>query len=174
MQSWNAIFVEDKEYQLLNSSLTSIKFSNASKFDLALLMSKMEERGVPLSYTSELTEIKFTQLRNGDHGDYLNGVIRLSSDKTTQSLMDKIFVHELAHHVDCTNNITDDDSILREKKKKSKYMKDKYARKDVFEYFAVGFEVFYCGTDEEKRFMKKKNPILFSVISKLHKEHCKK
>jgi hypothetical protein len=66
------------------------------------------------------------------------------------------------------------DNIIKEKKLKVKYVNDSYARKNVGEYVAVGFEIFYCGTKKEKRSLKKHNPKLYGVISRLHRKYKRK
>jgi hypothetical protein len=132
-------------------------------------MSKMEELDVPVKYSVGLKEVLCTQLRGMDHGDYLDCRIRMSSDKKTQDIMEKVFVHELAHHVDDMHDVTSDEKLAQEKKAKAKHMPDGYAKKNVGEYLAVGFEVFYCGSVEEKRKMRAKNPVLFQTIRSLHR-----
>lgn len=169
MSSWNVLYISDREFQLLNGSQTLITLSPKSKFDVTLLMSKLEEIEFPLSYTKGLKLIHMTKLP-GTAGDYLDCRIRMSSDKLTQDIMDVVFVHEVAHHIDDIENVTDDEHLKKEKKKKAKFMPDGYAKKNVGEYFATGFEVFYCGTKKEKSNMRKKNPRLFSTISALHKK----
>jgi hypothetical protein len=49
-------------------------------------------------------------------------------------------------------------------------MPDGYAKKDVGEYLACGFEVFYCGAKKVKDKMKKMNPHLYRTIKVLDRE----
>lgn len=172
MSSWNVSHVEKKEYELLNGSSTLVHSSPTSNPDIAWLMSKMEELEVPIAYTRELKELYFTKLPR-DAGDYFRGRIRISVRPDDWENAHRILVHELGHLIDEEEAATDDDSMKKEKKKKAKHMPDAYAKKDVCEYFAVGFEVFYCGTKEERKKMKKKNPLLFKRIKALHKKYSK-
>jgi len=169
MISWNVVYTKNKEYELLNGSSTLIKCSPKSNPDISWLMSRMEELGVPPAYSHNLEEIYFTRLV--DDGDYSNGRIRISVYSRSWVVADKILVHELAHHVDDIENLTDNDMLLKEKKKKVKYMPDGYARKNVGEYLACGFEVYYCGTEKQKKTMKKKNPVLYKTIEKIHDKY---
>jgi hypothetical protein len=129
----------------------------------------MEELGVPIAYTEDLEEIYFTKLPGGDHGDYVGGRIRMSADKKTREIMDKVFVHEIAHHMDDQEDVTSDETLNEERKLKAKHMSDTYAKKNVSEYLAVGFEVYYLGSREEKAKMKKMNPRLYKTIASLHR-----
>ena len=170
MLSWNVIWVRAKEYVLLNSDSTPVKLSPSSKPDISWLMSRMEELNVPIAYTKDLEEIYFTKLPGGVHGDYCAGRIRLAADVKTCEIMDKVFVHELAHHVDDQEDVVSDERLIKEKKLKAKYMADTYAKRSIGEYLAVGFEVYYVGTKKEKSVMKKKNPRLYKIISDLHRK----
>lgn len=131
-------------------------------------MSRMEELGVPAGYTRELEEIYFTRL-HGDAGDYFDGRIRISVDSKTWDIADKVLVHELGHHVDDMEDVTSDESLAHEKKTRGCYMPDGYARKNVGEYLACGFEIYYCGSKQDKRNLKKKNPVLYATIRRLHR-----
>lgn len=170
MGSWNVAHIKKGEYELLNDTATLISFSPKAAPDISWLLSRMEEIGVPISYTRDLKNIYFTYLKGGDHGDYCNHRIRISCDKRTREIMDKVFIHEIAHHVDDMEDITSDDMLMREKKLKGKHMADSYARKNVGEYFAVGFEVYYFGTVKEKKTMRTKNPYLYKKIQSLHRK----
>lgn len=169
MASWNVAWVKAKEYMLMNGDSTPVRLSPSSKPDVSWLMSRMEELGIPIAYTKDLEEIYFTKLPGGDHGDYCAGRIRMSADKKTCPIMDKVFVHELAHHVDDQEDVTSDEKLIQEKKRAAKYMADTYAKKNVGEYLAVGFEVYYLGTEQEKKKMRKRNPRLYRTIGDLHR-----
>ena len=170
MPSWNVEWVKAKEYVLLNGDCTPVRLSPASKPDISWLMSRMEELGVPVAYTKDLEEICFTRIPGGDHGDYLSGRIRIAGDLKTQPIMDKVFVHELAHHVDDQEDVTSDERLTKEKRRAAKHMADTYAKKNTGEYLAVGFEVYYLGTKEEKKKMRSKNPRLYRTIAELHRK----
>lgn len=161
------IHVRGNEYSLISGC--AIRSSPKSKPDIAWLMSRMEEIGVPPSYLAELDEIYFTRLRGRNHGDYWAGKIRLSVDKASWECVDRTLVHELAHHIDDMEDVTVDERLDDERKSKGQHMPDSYARRNVSEYLAVGFEVFYLGTREEKSEMKRKNPLLYRTIRNIHR-----
>lgn len=126
--------------------------------------------GVPFKYTDGLDLIYFTFLR-GLHGDYVDDRIRICANDETKKVMAKVFVHELGHHVDEQEDISGDEAIIAEKRERAKYIDDSYAKKNVVEYVAVGFETFYCGTNEEKRRLRKKNPRLYAAIRRCHRKY---
>ncbi len=130
----------------------------------------MEELEVPVAYTYDLTEIYFTRIP-GALGTYVDGVIKL---RASANDVDRTFIHELGHHVDEMEGCTLDDKLIREAKYRSRYMSDKYARKDVSEYFAVGFEVYYFGAPGERKKFRKLNPYLYRTIAKLHQRYSKR
>ena len=174
MPSWNVVHRKGREYELLNGSGTPIRLSPKAQPDISWLMARMEELGIPIAYTMNLEEIYFTFLKGRDHGDYRVGKIRISSNKETKEIMDSVFVHELAHFVDDMDDVTSNDLLIKEKKQRAKYMPDPYAKKNVGEYLAVGFEVYYLGTDEEKKRMRKSNPRLYRTIASLHHRFSRK
>lgn len=174
MYSWNVEETETGEYILLNRSRTVIRLSEHSFIDLAEILSKIEEADVPISFTDGLKEIYFTILGEYDEGrhlagDYKDGVIRISTHAISRSDIPQTFVHELAHHVDIEYDISLKKKIIEEKPKAARFMPDRYARKDISEYVACGFEVFYFGTREQRGTFRKSNPRLYNVISYLHR-----
>lgn len=173
MNSWNVIPAKesDIDFVLLNGDRTIIRFTQRAEWlDIPWLMSKMEELNVPFAYTVGLKEIYFTMLQGLD-GDYKNGLIRLSIGMGSRYTLDRTFVHELAHHVDEAEDISGRESIITEKKTSAKELVDTYARKNVCEYVAVGFEVFYCGSKKERSRLRKKNPKLYNVIRYIHRKY---
>lgn len=173
MESWNVVICDDPEgdYVLLNKSRTLIRLSERAKIDLAQLLSKMEEAGVPIRYSEEVKEIYFTHLKDSTHGDYNDGTIRLSCGHESRQIHEKTLVHELAHHIDAIENISDREHIIVEKRKKAGMLPDTYAKKNVGEYIAIGFEVYYFGSREERAKMRKRNPRLWNVIRYLHRKY---
>lgn len=170
MGSWNLGWVRAREYILLNPINTIVRYSKITTPNVNWLMSRMEELEVPVAYTYELTEIYFTNIP-GAEGDYIDGVIRLKASVDT---VDRTFVHELGHHIDEIEGCTLDDRLIREAKYRARYMSDKYARKNVAEYFAVGFEVFYFGAPGERKKFRKLNPYLYRTITKLHQRYSRR
>lgn len=129
----------------------------------------MDELGVPFGYTKGLQEIYFTRLRSLA-GDYVDRHIRISVDQRTMEIVDKVIVHELAHHLDDQVGLSQNKKLVKEKNQKGKYMPDGYARKDVGEYLACGFEIFYCGDKKTRDRMKEKNPVLYETILSVHRK----
>lgn len=174
METWNVVEM-DEGYVLLNSTATLIRLAKHVRMNVAELLDKMEELQIPLKYTSGLKEIYMTQLyRYGKHGDYLENHMRLSCGPNDKEYLPKTFVHELAHHVDDREGIRLDEAVISEYKKHWRSLGDKYARKNVGEYVAIGFEIFYCGTKGEKSRLRKKNPRLYKAIRKTHLEYLSK
>lgn len=163
---------EDPEgdFVLLNRCKTLIRFSQRARIEVVELMNRMEELNVPFGYTEDVKEIYFTVL-SGMHGDYSDGNVRLHCGHESKKIHDRTLVHELAHHIDEVEAIGDRPGLAEEKKKKARYLTDSYAKKNVTEYIAVGFEVYYCGSREEKRKMKRCNPRLFNIIRYLHRKY---
>lgn len=174
MESWNVVDCNDPEgdYVLLNKSRTIVRFSKRfPDVDILGLMSKMEESNVPFSYTEELKEIYFTLLPGKTHGDYINGRIRLSCGHASSDIQPVTLVHELAHHIDELEDISGRESVAIEKKNKANMLQDKYAQKNISEYVAIGFEVYYFGDKKARAEMKKNNPKLWNTIKNLHSKY---
>lgn len=171
---WNTIYHSDGELTLINASDTLLSFNSKSKgkVDMAALLAKLEEANVPLSYTKGVHEIQFT-LMPGLHGDYFDGKIRLSCMNQSLPIIAQTFVHELAHHVDEVEDISSSDDLMKEKKRKAKHIDDSYASKNIAEYIAVGFEVFYFGGEEERKKLRECNPKLYRTISRLHRKYSR-
>lgn len=140
------------------------------------ILSTLEEVGVPISFTDGLKEIYFTLLRGDEdykqvYGDYKDGVIRLSVDPESREELVETFVHELGHHMDERYDISARKKIVEEKKKASRLMPDSYARKDVDEYVACGFEVYYFGSRRQRGDFRRNNPKLYNAIRYLERNH---
>ncbi|MHB8407978.1 MAG: anthrax toxin lethal factor-related metalloendopeptidase [Acidiferrobacterales bacterium] len=170
-ESWNLALCGDRECFLLNKTRTLVRMSKRVRVELPKLLVEMEEHRVPFQYTEGLNEVYFTLLRDNTCGDYINDKIRLSCDSVSQELMGQTLVHELAHHVDEQEDISERDEIKAEKKARAQYMEDKYCKKNAGEYVAVGFEVYYFGSPEEKKKMEIHNPVLFKTIKGIHRKY---
>lgn len=172
---WNIGHCGKDEYTLLNGSDTLFTFNGRSrgKVDLAVLLTSLEEANVPLSYADGINEVQFTLLPLL-HGDYFDGKIRLSCSNDSLKILSRTFVHELAHHIDDVEDISGIDELMVEKKRRAKYIDDKYAGKNVGEYIAVGFEVFYFGSSEEREKLMQMNPKLYRTIMRVHKKYTRK
>jgi hypothetical protein len=171
VESWNVVKcpTEEGEYILKNPSRTLIRFSERAQLDIHVLFDALEKLNVPFAFTNKVKEIYFTLME--DHGDHLDGKIRVSYTTDAREILPRILVHELAHNIDDNEGISERDDITKEKRLKARYLPDRYARKNVMEYVAVGFETYYCGTPEQKKKMKRCNKKLFGVIRYLHRKY---
>lgn len=172
MENWNLTSCPTDEGQLIfkNRSRTLIRLSERVSVDVIDLVAKMEGLGVPFAYTDHVKEIYFTLLIK-NHGYHDSGKIQISFTEHARPILDRILVHELAHNVDWHEGISEEPAILEEKRKRARFFSDKYARTSVAEYVAVGFEVFYCGSELERERMRKLNPRLYSAISQCHRKY---
>jgi len=171
MESWivSKCPTDEGDYILKNASRTLIRFSERCQPDIGQLMAEMEELNVPFAYADKVKEIYFTLMP--DHGDHKDGYIRISFTNQSREILGRILIHELAHNVDDEEGLSEREDIIEEKRKKARYLPDTYARKNVDEYIAIGFETYYCGTPEQKRKMKRCNPRLFGAIRYLHRKY---
>lgn len=172
MYGWNVEQIAEGEYVLLNRTRTAVRVSEHSFIDLGEILSKIEEAGVPISFTDGLKEIYFTILRDEDpdillQGDYKHGVIRISTSVENRPDIHRTFIHELGHYVDEEHDISHRPKVITEKPKSAKFMPDSYARKSLGEYIACGFEVFYCGSRPQRGAFRRTSPKLYNVINYL-------
>jgi hypothetical protein len=156
----------------MNRWSTTLRFSKRAKVDVITLFNRMGELGVPFSYCDELEEIYFTLLPH-KHGQYAPHEIWLSTSLDSRGCIDRTLVHELGHHIDNVEELSERLPIIEEKRLQSKFMPDNYARQDVGEYIAVGFEVYYLGTREQRRKMRELNPRLYRTIGDVHRKYSK-
>ncbi len=159
---------------LMNRWSTILRFSRRANADDALLLfDRMDELGVPFSYADELEEIYFTILP-GKHGQYSPCEIQLSVTRDSRLALDRTLIHELGHHLDNVEDISERPSVIREKREGAKTMLDPYANTSVSEYVAVGFEVYYVGTRVERARMRRHNPKLYRIIADIHRKYSKR
>jgi len=158
---------------LLNRWSTELRFSKRANVDAISLFDRLVELNVPFSYADELDEIYFTLLP-GKHGDYMSCSIRLSTSRDSLFALDRTLIHELGHHIDNIEELSERRTILKEKRTQAKFMSDTYARTDVGEYVAVGFEVYYMGTREQRSRMRALNPKLYRAIGDIHRKYSKR
>jgi hypothetical protein len=175
VNSWNVVQMpgqDERSFTLTNPSRTLVRHSRRVRPDIGWFMNRMEELNVPIGFTKELSEINFTVLDAATDANYWNGKIQIAMGNNRRN-KDRAFIHELGHHVEDLEDIAGIEEIVLEKKTSAHFLPDKYARKNVSEYIAVGFEFFYCGTSDQKRKMRKRNPRLYRVISQIHKKYSK-
>lgn len=163
--SWNTVITEDG-YELINGSMTILKFSPSCYFNVVALLDKMEELDVPIGYSKGLKYIKFTKLCNKELGDYYKSCIRLSVNKKTNSTLARVLIHELAHHLNSVEDL-EDDKLIKECSSCWHKLPLKVGIKNADEYLALGFEAYYC-SEREKRLLKKRNPVLYKKIESIH------
>lgn len=177
MQQWNVIEAEDKEadFILLNKSKTPIRLSKRARCCMPSLMDRMEEANVPISYTEKIQEIYLTFL-NGMHGDYDSDKmrIRLSCDSESMKVIERTLVHEIAHHLDEFEELSHREDVIAEKKTRAKHLHVHGCKKNVDEYVASGFEIYYFGTSDERATMRKKNKMLYRAIARVHRKYSKR
>ncbi len=162
-------------YVLRNSSRTVFTLApRVRQTDVASMLVQMEMMAVPFSYAVGVREVSLS-LINRD-GWYLDGFIRLHAGARlgfgwgfTAALAQNL-VHELGHHVDAAEALSDDPAVIKELRTHGKWMPDSYARKNVDEYVAVGFEVFYCGSPAQVKTMRERNRHLYRHIRRIHRQ----
>lgn len=168
--SWNVIYDSGESMYLLDSE-TVFEFTRTTRgIDIAVIMTDLENANVPIKYTRDLRTIRFTKLPSGDLGNYAEGVIQLSVFKSSTVPISKVLVHELAHHLDDLEDIVSTPELIREKKNRAKFL-NKLAEKNVDEYFAIGFEVYYFGDKFAKRKLRKMHPVLYKKIAAVHRKY---
>lgn len=173
MESWNITPQGSRSYLLHNSSNTQVLLSKRAKPSLTKMLSRLEEANVPIAYTRGLKKIYFTIFSGRHVGDYVNGVVRIDARSENDFMLSEVMIHELAHHIDDEELISEIPAVRAEKKKASKYLEDKYAKKSISEYVAVCFEVFYFGSPPEIESLRKRNPAVYSAILRVHKKYSK-
>lgn len=173
MESWNLTPGGPREYFLHNKSDTRFHCSKRAKPNFGSLLHRIEEAGVPIAYTRGVKDVYFTIFAHLHAGDYRDGQIRIDCGVNSHVMLPEILIHELAHHLDDEELISERPEIRKEKKEAAKYLEDKYARTNVSEYVAVGFEVFYFGSPPEKEQFRKHNPALHSAIAEIHEKYAK-
>jgi hypothetical protein len=174
--SWNVSLLDDRNYVLLNEDETEVRLSKrVPQLVLAEMLSQLEEKSVPIGYTRDLESIYFTLLPPVSGalimGDYFGNNIRLSYHVMNRNSIARTFIHELGHHVDDMEAISEEFHISHERKNKKKFMKNEAAKDSDSEYVAVGFEIFYFGSDKEKKLLKRHNRKLFDAISDVHEKY---
>ena len=163
--SWNVIENDDGTLILLNSSQTLIRFHSQVSRNVAIeLMSKMEELEFPHQYTKGLKEIYFTFLKSNLEGDYDNdGAIRIACNKKFK-LIHETFIHEVGHHVDALEDVSNDPDLIAEWRLKSGSFFHADMRRDPSEYFAIGFERYHTGGN----ITSKSHPYLWFKVNEIH------
>ncbi len=165
----------DGEWRLLNSSATLLQFSQ--RVDVSVvecLLGRMTAAGVPFAFSEGLQGIYFTYLQT-NRGEYEEGHVRLSCD-ASGDVLDTTFVHELGHHLDALESISKRPKVVQEHEstKTLNAPAGGSSRKDIEEYVAIGFELFYFGKRGTRTLLRTENPKLYNVISNLHRKYLKK
>ncbi len=185
MNSWNVLpdKEDERKFYLANDVGTVVRLSKRVDVDLPLLMSRLEERGIPIAYSYGVHEIYFTVLPGDDedkyavkYGDYdrVEKRITLSCGVQARPDLHSSLVHELIHHVDMNEDFSSREKIVEEKALKARGLDDGYASVNVDEYVAVGFEMHYFGTREQRRKIRKEHPRLYNLIRYIHRKYSKR
>lgn len=172
MEHWNVAVCRegDADYFLLNKTKTLVKVhGGARNFDMGEVLAELEEIGFPLQFTEGIRIINFTYIRRKNYlGQYGDDEVEVDIKKC-RSLDDIVssFVHEVGHHVDSEEDMSD--GLAPERRKHAKKVMDPYAGKDDSEYFARGFEWFYTGGPNCRRAIRRGCKQLYRRILRLHK-----
>lgn len=175
MERWNSSTRRSRDprrYFVRNRTRTLIEISKRVSVSLEDLLVKLQDIGFPLDYVSELKRIKFTVLSRQILGYYVDGEIMINAPLCGSESLLTTLVHEVGHFLDDQEELSRD--LTDERKRCHKYLRDKSARFDNFEYFAVGFERFYSLDREQRRTLRKRNPKLYRAILSVHKRHRSK
>ena len=148
-----------------------IRVAKVAKTNISLLMKRMELSGVPIGYAHGLKRISITPIDSCDDGLYHNDRIKVSCRDDVSRDLCQVLAHELAHHLHDHKAIEVSSSLRREFRRRARFLPDSYARESVYEYVAVGFEVYYFANEKTRSRMRTKNPVLYSLIKKTHKQH---
>ena len=162
-------------YFLANRGRTQIAITRRSKnFDILKLMEALQKVGFPLRYMRGLEQINFTIMPKNTYGEYgLDEIwVDIRKKRRLRTLLET-FVHEVAHHVDYMRKTTLDHALHQERKRRGQHI-HRLAKQDDEEYFARGFERFYSLDPGKRATLKRKNPRLYRVINRLHREHRRK
>jgi hypothetical protein len=138
------------------------------KLDMNDVVAELIKHGVPARFIEGVREITFTSLPKRSAGDFLSGMMRFSYGREHWSYLPNVFVHEMAHNLDDVHGFSKNKKLVREFKSRAKFLSDGYAKKNIGEYIAVGFETFYFGTGEEVKTLVEKNPVLWKLCREAH------
>lgn len=175
-ESWDVEPTDDPSapFFFRNASQTVVTVSRRVRFDFSYLLVRMEHVGLPTAYLDKVREVRLTMLPR-DYGRYQAGRIVLDAFGWGPGPLETVcqtFIHELGHHIDWEEAISDDPAVVKEKRTRYRFLPDPAgARKNVGEYVAVGFEVFYMGSAADKKRMREKNPKLWDRIRKAHRKY---
>lgn len=178
MERWSVAKCRSRDgtrYYLANRARTVISITRRTKsFDITKLMDALQKVNFPLRFTKGLEEIHFTILDKNTYGGYEDDEVWVDVRKVRRiRTILETFIHEVAHHVDYLRTSTLSESLHRERKRRGQYI-HRIAAEDDEEYFARGFERFYSLDPRKKQALRLKNPKLYRVIERLHREHRRK
>jgi hypothetical protein len=165
----------DGDWRLLNGSATLLQFGQrVDPGVVESLLRNLTDAGVPFAYSEGLQEVYFTYLPNR-RGDYEPGHVRLSCD-ASGGVLDTTFAHELGHHLDAIEKLSTRRRVVEEHEttKTLEAPAGGSSMKNIEEYVAIGFELYYFGKRGTKSRLKRENPKLFNVIQHLHQKYKNK
>jgi hypothetical protein len=138
-------------------------------FDLDLFLKRLEQVRFPLRYTKGLSQINFTILGKKYFGLYEDGEIWIDTKKKRRAkTIIETFVHEVAHHLDFDEDLSN--GLSHERKRRGMHVHS-IARDSDEEYFARGFERYYSTDPRDKADLRKLNPRLYKRIDRLHQKY---
>jgi hypothetical protein len=177
MEHWNIAALDRPEgkcqYFLMNKCSTLVRVSRNVHIDLGMVMSTMERLNVPLGFTEGLERINFTILTGPARGWYVNDEIWIDCSRLYRDEAIATFVHELGHHIDDREAISD--LLHEERKRRGRMLRGgREAGRSTSEYVAVGFEKFYSVDPRERISLHSRNPELYRAINRAHRKYSRR
>lgn len=177
MEHWNLAVCRTRrgeQYYLTNRARTLVKINRHLRhFDPLEVFVRLQELGVPETFTRGLNEIYFTVLRGKSVGWHFDDqiIVDVSSQWTLDEIV-KTLIHELGHHVDEQDNISRIGHLTEERLTRGAKLEElkrfrTNALDDDEEYLASGFEQFYAGGREGRSHLRRSNPKLYHTISRI-------
>lgn len=168
--SWDITPNNDATYTLDNGSETIVRLHSGLCIDMVLdMFLKLDEASFPIEYSYGLQEIYFTYLKDNLDGDYCpSGKIRVSCVRSQRDSAHETLIHEIAHHVDQEECMTDDNSLITEWRENSDGFIHVDIHKEPSEYVAIGFEKFYVSNHSSGNITKESHPVLWGRINEIH------
>lgn len=175
MEHWKVVARQKRSpLWLLNRNRTAVYVSpRATKFDLDEFLTRLEKVKFPLKYTRRLHTINFTILPGTrTFGQYEDGEVWVDvRKKHRMKTLVETFVHEIAHHLDFDDGLSD--GLGRERCYRAVHI-HRVARDSNEEYFARGFERYYSTDKRDRKDLKLFNPRLYKRIHWLHRKYRSK
>jgi hypothetical protein len=177
MEHWNVAVCDPRKNDgaslyLMNRSETMVSVNRRVHFDPVKFFKKLEKIKFPVKYTVGLERIHFTILTGDAGGYYMDNKIWVDISRAQLDHTLQIFVHEVGHHVEEQEAIST--FLHEERMKRSKHLHASFSERSDDEYLAIGFERYYSEDPADRRALRKKNPLLYKTIQRLHRDYRRK